>query len=96
MDTFSKTLKVTRVSECDCIAHPVFRGKGRPKKGQQPEYYEYQLNGLIATCLDKVNVAKAQTGMFILATNDVSNELTMQVLLDTYKSQQSVERGFRF
>lgn len=33
--------------------------------------------------------------MFILATNDL-NGLSMQALLDTYKSQQRVERGFRF
>ena len=96
MKVFSKTLKTTRISEFDCIAHPVFLGKGRPKKGQQPAYYEYQLDGLIATCLDKVGIAQAQTGMFILATNDCSGKLSMQTLLDTYKSQQQVERGFRF
>lgn len=35
--------------------------------------------------------------MFILATNDLdSAELTMAALLEHYKSQQKVERGFRF
>lgn len=35
--------------------------------------------------------------MFILATNDTDSEdLTMAALLEHYKSQQKVERGFRF
>lgn len=96
LEAFCQSLKFTRISRSDCIALPVFSGKGRPQKGQKPERYEYQLTGLVATCLDKVDIARAQTGMFILATNDCSDELSMQALLDTYKSQQSVERGFRF
>lgn len=35
-------------------------------------------------------------GLFILATNDLSETLSMQFILDEYKSQQAVERGFRF
>lgn len=34
--------------------------------------------------------------MFMLATNDVSDTLTMGKMLELYKSQQSVEKGFRF
>ena len=35
--------------------------------------------------------------MFILATNETLNEqLTMSAMLSNYKSQQKVERGFRF
>jgi hypothetical protein len=33
---------------------------------------------------------------FIIATNDISNKLTVEQLLNHYKSQQSVEKGFRF
>lgn len=34
--------------------------------------------------------------MFMLATNDLSAKLTMEKMLSLYKSQQSVEKGFRF
>ncbi len=34
--------------------------------------------------------------MFMLATNDCSETLTMEKILELYKSQQSVEKGFRF
>jgi transposase len=32
----------------------------------------------------------------MLATNDLSAKLTMEKMLSLYKSQQSVEKGFRF
>jgi transposase len=35
-------------------------------------------------------------GLFIIATNNISNELTMEQLLSHYKSQQFVEKGFLF
>ena len=48
------------------------------------------------TSLEKVTLAKQKTGVFILATNDCSGELEMSEMLAIYKSQQAVERGFRF
>lgn len=37
-----------------------------------------------------------QLGYFILASNDLSEEMTMANMLNTYKEQQSIEKGFRF
>lgn len=34
--------------------------------------------------------------MFMLATNDLNETLMMEKMLELYKSQQSVEKGFRF
>lgn len=78
------------------MALPVYSGKGRPKKEQQPERYEYQLTGCAMSDLERVEQARLHSGTFILATNDCSGQLSMSDLLDIYKSQQSVERGFRF
>ena len=47
------------------------------------------------TCLTKVAKAKEQSGIFILATSNMSDDLDMARLLAAYKSQQTVERGFR-
>jgi transposase len=79
-----------------CETIPVFAGKGRPKKGQEPERHEYRLTGCAMTHLDRVEQARLQSGTFILASNDCSGQLGMAELLDIYKAQQSVERGFRF
>ena len=93
---FQQSLPLLRIEDTGCTTSTNFSNRGRPKKGQQPLRYEYQLNGQVSTCLEKVAQARAQTGIFILATNDCSDSLDMQKLLDIYKSQQSVERGFRF
>lgn len=94
--TFCRELKVLRIEQGSCQALPVFAGKGRPKAGQEPLRYDYQLTGQAVSCLDKMAEAREQAGLFILATNDLSDHLDMEGLLATYKSQQAVERGFRF
>ncbi|MFV7564188.1 hypothetical protein ACNPAA_20830, partial [Aeromonas sp. PS2Canimalfood6] len=47
-------------------------------------YYSEQLFSL--ACVEE---ARNQTGVFILATNDHSDTLTMAELLATYKAQQN-------
>jgi len=46
--------------------------------------------------LEKRDEATKQLGLFILATNDIKGSLSMAEMLSTYKSQQAVEKGFRF
>ncbi|KYN81971.1 hypothetical protein ATY35_19775 [Vibrio cidicii] len=59
--------------------------------------YHYLIDATSYTALEKVKLAKLKVGMFILATNDTDYAaLTMAALLEHYKSQQKVERGFRF
>ncbi|CDT93978.1 hypothetical protein VCR29J2_980029 [Vibrio coralliirubri] len=44
-----------------------------------------------------MSLVQLNVGMFILATNDTDHgSLTMASLLEHDKSQQKVERGFRF
>ncbi|HAT4400396.1 TPA: IS1634 family transposase, partial [Legionella pneumophila] len=69
--------------------------RGRP--GSNDEYrITFHITGHIASCLQLKEEAAQTTGLFILATNDLSETLSMQFMLDEYKSQQAVERGFRF
>jgi transposase len=46
--------------------------------------------------LEKRDKATKQLDLFILATNDIGGSLSMAEMLSTYKSQQVVEKGFRF
>lgn len=96
LTAFEKKQKYSKILEPDTLELPVYQTSGRPKKGQPPVRYEYQLMGQVTTCLEAVEEAQQQTGLFILATNDDSAQLSMDELLQIYKSQQSVERGFRF
>tara|TARA_B110000914_G_C15482562_1_gene456419 strand:+ start:93 stop:1700 length:1608 start_codon:yes stop_codon:yes gene_type:complete len=84
------------VSDVDTTEHDVFKQSGRPKKGQAPDSVEYQLTGNLGSSLTLRAEQMQQKGFFMLATNDLSDSLTMEKMLGLYKSQQSVERGFRF
>ena len=74
----------------------VYTGAGRPKLGQLPQRIEYQIAGALCTPLASRQKALQQLGLFIIATNDVSEHLDMASLLSSYKAQQNVEKGFRF
>lgn len=73
-----------------------YNKKGQPKKGQTPERIEFQITGALFIPLKRRANAIKQLGFFILATNDLSEDMTMEKMLSTYKEQQSVEKGFRF
>ena len=64
--------------------------------GQIPDSYEYQITGQLYSSLKTREERLMEKGMFMLATNDLSDKLTMEKMLGLYKSQQSVEKGFRF
>jgi transposase len=86
-----------------CQAEPVITAKpcytkvGRPEKGSQPDSMEYYVSGNPWVSVDCREVAERTLGCFVLATNDLDElHLSSAEVLSTYKSQQSVERGFRF
>lgn len=74
--------------------------KQRHKRGRPAIDAEYQahfcITGALLTSLGLRAEAQDTKGLFIIATNDCSKNLSMQFILDEYKSQQAVERGFRF
>ncbi|MBL4764032.1 MAG: IS1634 family transposase [Colwellia sp.] len=78
------------------LKHGVFKQSGRPKLNQQPDSYEYQITGKLYSVLSNRQQRSQEKGMFMLATNDLSDRLTVEKMLSLYKSQQSVEKGFRF
>jgi len=88
--------QATLAVEATVLEVPVYKGKGRPGTNQQPVSTYYQISGALYTPLEKREDATKQLGLFILATNDVNSSLSMADMLSTYKSQQAVEKGFRF
>jgi transposase len=84
-----------QVSEGSILSTPVHAERGRPKLDAQVKL-SYQIRGCLYTCLARKEAAANEKGFFILATNDCSENLSMEAMLEYYKSQQAVERGFRF
>ena len=45
---------------------------------------------------EAILLAKEEQSVFVIVTNDIESDWTVAQLLSDYKSQQRVERGFRF
>ena len=96
INDLQKNLKVSRLGNISYKQISSYNQPGRPKNSQQPDAYEYQVSAMLEKDENKVNALQYDLGLFILATNDCESNLTMQEMLDLYKSQQRVEGGFRF
>jgi transposase len=97
MEDFESQCHLLSFAQKNLVKTPIYAGRGRPKKDEKPTGYHYFIDVIPFSDLDKVKLAKLKVGMFILATNDTDNrELSMVALLEHYKFQQKVERGFRF
>lgn len=84
-----------KVAEPIILEQLTHSGRGRPKKGSEGTL-SYQISGQLYTCLQRKAAEEDKKGLFILATNDCTGNLSMLDMLINYKSQQAVERGFRF
>lgn len=94
---FKKKLKYTDIGESSIHASLRHRRPGRPRKNQKPDTLVYQIEGTLFSCLEPYQRMLQQKSCFILATNEVDQDaLSDQAVLETYKEQQKVERGFRF
>lgn len=95
---FKKDLKASVVEEVQINVLPHFYNKGRPGKGDKPDFYTYQIKGALASQISHKNKMLQRKSCFIIATNQLDDKaLTEEDLLDAYKKdQQKVERGFRF
>lgn len=72
-------------------------GQGRPKKGVLAGLVGYTIEAI--PLLDTLKKARTlrRKGAFVLATNELDKtQMQAEVILRNYKSQQSVEQGFRF
>ena len=74
-------------------SHRLNGKRGRPKKGEVVETY-YSVKAKIVADEQAIALKREKLGRFILATNDTG--LTADEILSYYKSQGTVERGFRF
>ena len=86
-------LKVTNVT---IRTQGRYQQKGKPPKSKPFDYYDCFIEGHLYSCLQNREDSLKTKGLFIIATNDIRDNWSMKELLDLYKSQQNVERGFRF
>lgn len=93
---WGKKLKYHCLEEVTVSAKKIYGKKGRPK-GDAPISYCYRVHATLLEDASKIAPILRTKGRFIVATNELDESLlTSQELLQNYKGQQSVERGFRF
>ncbi len=95
LQKYVSKLKWIELQNSKIVAKPIFKAKGRPKKDALPDTIQYRIDAIASMPIGTMKTAsESESGLFILATNNL--ELSAKELLIRYKSQQRVERGFRF
>jgi transposase len=99
----TKALKAIEKKLChyslryDLVPVMKYSSKGRPKKDEAPECIGYQCHAYLASDLSKIKHAIDCLGRFILATNELDeNLISDEGVLSEYKAQTHIEAGFRF
>ncbi len=87
-----KKMKLTSTSSISILEQKKHDGRGRPKKGSLPSVSKFQIQIQIER-LD-LSLAAQKKAAFVLGTS--AKELSNKEILENYKKQGSVERGFRF
>ena len=96
LDKLDKKLKYHRLNDKKSIAHVKYKGKGRPTKDTPIDSTTWQVNADFSEHQTAIQQAIEQKSCFVLATNVAETELDNETILQRYKAQSSVERGFRF
>ena len=97
LDKFKKKCSLLEIDNIEIIQNAKFNGKGRPKKDAKPDYFTYQIRGIVSVSVEKKEKLESKKGFFIIATNELDEEkLSAKELFEAYKNQGKVERGFRF
>ena len=95
VEEWQKEQEFTKLSDVAVLEEKQHAKRGRPSL-DATYTSQFYITGLLSTSLSLKKQAQDTKGLFIIATNDCSEDLSMQFILDEYKSQQAVERGFRF
>ena len=93
LKSFQSILKASTLCDTKILTIAGYSKSGRPFKEQKPDLFTYCIEGTIQKNETYEKRKINQSGYFILAT---TTDLSASQVLKEYKSQQRVERGFRF
>jgi transposase len=94
---FAQTLQWSTLDDLAVERHARYEQPGRPAHDAQPMMVHYRLTATLASSLAVRDALWQQKSCFILATNQLDEHaLSPAQILTMYKSQDRVERGFRF
>ena len=95
-ETIKKEYKLHRI-EAQVVPISKQTGRGRPKKEAKKIVTSYKMETKFERNHEKIKDTINRKGRFILATNELDEEIYKdEQILEEYKEQQKVEGGFRF
>lgn len=93
-NTIGEKTKYHTLSNPISTLHNCYAGRGQPKKDAVPERVLVQIQGRAIENKESIELMAQEKACFIVGTNNL--EQTAEEAVAAYKSQSSVERGFRF
>ena len=97
LELCKKQMKISMIDDVHIEALAKFNKRGRPASNAEADYYRYQISASLASDHRLYEQRLRRKSCFIIATNQTDmTALPADQLLLEYKSQQKVERGFRF
>jgi transposase len=94
LDKLLKTFSLLEPIDINIVTHKRYNKRGKPKANQEPDFYEYSLQSNYSFKINPFHQEIWKKSLFILASNDLN--IKPQEIIDVYKNQFVVERGFRF
>jgi len=93
-DKLSKKFSLLEPVDIKIVTHKRYKKAGKPKNNQEPDFYEYSIESNYSFKIEKYHQEVWKKSLFILASNDL--DIEPEEIIDVYKNQFVVERGFRF
>jgi transposase len=89
-----KKFSLLEPSDMKIVTHKRYKKAGKPKQNQKADFYEYSIESNYSFKIEKYYQEVWKKSLFILASNDL--DIEPEEIIDVYKNQFVVERGFRF
>ena len=94
LEKLIKKFSLLELNDTKIVKHKRYKKAGQPKKNQEPDFYEYSIESNYSFKLEPYYQDVWKKSLFTLATNDLNIE--PEEIIDAYKNQFVVEKGFRF
>ena len=94
LEKLAKKFSLLEPINIKIVEHKRYKKAGKPKKNQEPDFYEYSIESNYSFRIEPYYQEVWKKSLFILASNDLKIE--PEEIIDVYKNQFVVERGFRF
>jgi transposase len=96
LDKIVRKLSYHKLETTELTQHVRYASRGRPKADSPIKGIKWQITATVAPDATKVSHKQRQEACYVLGTSIPDSQLSDLGVIDGYKGQGAVERGFRF